>query len=72
MAVRTHSSVSLLSLSSPVRAQAYPEIRDISSFDRRSLDGHTAVDVQFHGSNLMLVNNVGHVFRRALRSDDDP
>lgn len=72
MAVRTHSSVSILSLSPPVRAQAYPEITDVGSFDRRSLDGHTAVDVQFHDSNLMLVNNLGHVFRRALCSNDGP
>lgn len=72
MAVRTHSSVSLLSLSSPMRARAYPEIRDVGSFDRRSLDGHTAVDVQFHGSNLMLVNNLGQVFRHALLNDEDP
>ncbi|KAF8272032.1 hypothetical protein EI94DRAFT_1718869 [Lactarius quietus] len=74
IAVRTYSSVSLLSLPSPVRVGAFPEIRDVGSFDRRSLDGHTAVDVQFHRSsgNLMLVNKLGHVFRHTLLSDDDP
>jgi len=74
IAVRTYSSVSLLSLSSPVKVGAFPEIRDVGSFDRRSLDGHTAVDVQFHRSsgNLMLVNKLGHVFRHTLLSDDDP
>lgn len=74
IAVRTHSSVSLLSLSSPVRAQAFPEIKDVGSFDRRSLDGHMAVDVQFHCSsrNVMLVNKLGQIFRHALLSDNDP
>ena len=54
--------------------QAFPEIRDVASFDRRSLDGHMAVDVQFHGSsgNVVLVNNLGHVFKHALLSDKDP
>jgi hypothetical protein len=33
-----------------------------------------AVDVQIHGSlgNVILVNNLGHVFRHALLSDDNP
>ncbi|KAI9467058.1 hypothetical protein BJY52DRAFT_42817 [Lactarius psammicola] len=75
IAVRTQSSVSLLSLSSPVsRAAAFPGIRDVGSWNRLSLDGHMAVDVQFHCSlkNVILVNNLGHVFRHALHSDNDP
>ena len=78
IAVRTHSSVSLLSLSStvsiPRKTTAFPEIKDIGSYDRLSLDGHQAVDVQIHCSlgNVILVNNLGHVFRHALLSDDNP
>ncbi|KAH9077128.1 hypothetical protein EDB83DRAFT_2348347 [Lactarius deliciosus] len=74
IAVRTHSSVSLLSLSLPMSAAAFPMIRDVGSFDRLSLGGHMAIDVQFDCSleNVILVNNLGHVFKRALLSDDDP
>ncbi|KAH9062653.1 hypothetical protein EDB87DRAFT_1681770 [Lactarius vividus] len=74
IAVRTHSSVSLLSLSLPMSAAAFPMIRDVGSFDRLSLGGRMAVDVRFDCSlgNVILVNNFGHVFKRALLSDDDP
>ncbi|KAH9035298.1 hypothetical protein EDB84DRAFT_1485775 [Lactarius hengduanensis] len=74
IAVRTHSSVSLLSLSLPMSAAAFPVIRDVGSFDRLSLGGHMAIDVQFDCSlgNVILVNNLGHVFKRTLLSDDDP
>ncbi|KAI9447989.1 hypothetical protein H4582DRAFT_1897609 [Lactarius indigo] len=74
IAVRTHSSVSLLSLSLPVSAASFPVIRDVGSIDRLSLDGHMAVDVQFDRSlgNVVLVNNLGHIFKRAPLSDDDP
>ena len=78
LAVRTHSSVSLLSLSLPTsiprKTTAFPEIKDIGSYDRLSLDGHMAIDVQIDCSlgNIILVNNLGHVFRHALLSNDNP
>lgn len=53
---------------------AFPEIKEIGCCDRLSLDGHMAVDVQIHRSlgNVILVNNVGHVFRHTLLGDDNP
>ncbi|KAI9459483.1 hypothetical protein BJY52DRAFT_1223106 [Lactarius psammicola] len=76
--LRTYSSESLLSLSSPVSAPrkttALPEIKDIGSFDRLSFDGHAAVDVQFHCAleNILLVNNLGYAFGHALLGGDNP
>lgn len=76
--VRTFSSTSLSSLSLPTSKQRktsnFVETKEIGSIDSSSLDGHVAVDVQIHSSleYATLVNDQGHVFRRALTGSDNP
>ncbi|KAI0306378.1 hypothetical protein B0F90DRAFT_1923218 [Multifurca ochricompacta] len=76
MAVRTFSSSSLFSLSLPMsrpsKKTTFIEVKEINSFNRSSLNGRVAVDVQLHGSlhHAVLVNDQGDVFRYTLHHND--